>query len=294
MSIKDKTFKKILIIFYFFSLILILYLSSRFFENFLANNYIFNKNSEFLLPQNKKIKYITHEFNITVSTNKFGFRGNEKVLKEKQIIVIGDSMTYGWGLNNNQTWPFLLDLKIETNNKNFKVYNLGVPGTHTNDHIATAKEYIRKIKPKIVIIAIGISDDFQQILEAEERQNKIETPKDIENYKKNNLKMIIKDFYPNSYLLLKSFKNYDYNQIFNGYLVATREWKNIDKVKLKKNYPAEIIELMKKGFINPGIFQYADSYPERNLSFYKNISINNSHESEIFKNIYQNFNELKS
>jgi hypothetical protein len=291
MSTKKNLFR--INIFYFTLLTLILFFLLKILDIFLGYIDISNNINRYILPPNKKIKYETHEFNIIASTNKFGFRGNELFIKEGQIIVVGDSQIYGWGLNNNETWPFFLQSIIEQNNQNLKVYNLGVPGTNTNDHISVAKEYIKIIKPKIAIIGIGLNDDFQQVLEEEQQLNKISISENTKILKNNNLKKIIKYIYPNIYGLIKNIKDYDLNQILHGHLLATKDWKNISKEKFKKEYPIEIIELMEKGFINPGIFQYANNYPNRNLLFYKNIAYESSFEHKIYRKIIQNFKELK-
>jgi lysophospholipase L1-like esterase len=289
-------FKKIFFYFLLFIfLLLIFFFLLKIFDNYFLYNYISNKNFErFLLPPEKKVKYITHEFNIVVSTNKFGFRGDDKFLKEKQIIVVGDSQTFGWGLNNNETWPFYLKSYLDQADKNLEVYNLGVPGTHTNEHIFIAKEYINKFKPKISIIAIGLSDDLQQILEQEILMlNKVNISKNNKSSKINFLKKKIKNFYPNIYYFFKKIQNYSLDEIFGGYLLATKDWKYVSKEIFEKEYPIEIKELMKKGFINPGIFQLANYYPNRNLSFYKNIANNDSLENKIFNETIQNFKDLK-
>jgi hypothetical protein len=283
-------------LFFFFTIfIVILFFLLKLIDIFLFLNYVSNKNNlNFLLPPLKKVRYYTHEFDSVVSTNKFGFRGDVRIINEKQIIIIGDSQIYGWGLNDDQTFPYLLESILRLNNQNINVYNLGVPGTNTIDHILTAKYYIKRFKPTIAIVGIGISDDFQQVFEQSQQLYKLNILENNEDLYLKNYKKIIKDFYPNIYSLLKNIRNYNLNELFNGYLLATKDWKNISKEQYKKDYPIELIELMKKGFINPGIFQFVSNYPNRNLLFYKNIlADNNSPENKILKEIISNFKDLK-
>lgn len=79
----------------------------------------------------------THE-GITYQTNSFGIR-NKEISSPKdstifRILCLGDSYTWGAGLNEDQ----LITVKLETllnawGKKDFQVINAGIPGTNTQD-----------------------------------------------------------------------------------------------------------------------------------------------------------------
>lgn len=53
----------------------------------------------------------TKEFNFHVSINSLGYRDEEFNLnqRKKRILVIGDSFTFGYGVNNDESYPALLN-----------------------------------------------------------------------------------------------------------------------------------------------------------------------------------------
>lgn len=120
--------------------------------------------SEYLFPPNSKALYKTREFDALASINRFGFRGNETEITEGQILVIGDSFTFGWGLKDDEVWARLLENSLKSSGLDLKVYNLGVPGTDTSFHLEVAGTYVRQLKPKFVVISVLMGDDFAQVL----------------------------------------------------------------------------------------------------------------------------------
>lgn len=127
------------------------------FQNYLSYD-------EYLFPPNSRVAYKTKEFDALVSINRFGFRGNETALSEGQVLVIGDSFTFGWGLNDDEVWARLLEVTLKSSGLELNVYNLGVPGTDTLFHLAAADRYVRQLKPRFVVIAVNLGDDFSQVL----------------------------------------------------------------------------------------------------------------------------------
>jgi lysophospholipase L1-like esterase len=72
---------------------------------------------------------------IYIDINSKGFRDKEFSINKSsntiRILAMGDSFTYGWYVNLNDTWPKKLEylLNEKTNNgTNFEVLNLGIPG----------------------------------------------------------------------------------------------------------------------------------------------------------------------
>jgi lysophospholipase L1-like esterase len=57
---------------------------------------------------------------ITIQINELGFRESSD-LEEAEIFTLGDSFTFGWGVNADQSWPGLLERQL-----NEPVYNLAI------------------------------------------------------------------------------------------------------------------------------------------------------------------------
>lgn len=118
-----------------------------------------------LFPPGSRATYKTREFDIRVAINRFGFRGSESELRRGQILAIGDSTTYGWGVGDKETWPFLLQENLRRSSPDVDVYNLGAPGTDTEEHLETARYYVQLLQPRLVILSILMGDDLQQVVE---------------------------------------------------------------------------------------------------------------------------------
>ena len=60
-----------------------------------------------------------------VLTDKDGYRfsGKKKILGKKNIVFLGDSFTYGFGVKFEDSFPGLVEKKLE----GYNIYNLGVP-----------------------------------------------------------------------------------------------------------------------------------------------------------------------
>lgn len=97
-------------------------------------------------PGNDNIIHIG-EHSIRMNSNKI------EQIKNGGILAVGDSFTFGSGVNNNETWP----AHLETISKQ-KVINAGAGGYGVDQIILNAEELIDKIKPRKIIIMILSQD----------------------------------------------------------------------------------------------------------------------------------------
>ena len=274
---KNKISKKIF--FYFLSLLLLLiFIKTLDFILSSANN------SNYLFRPNSKMLYKTSEFNTYVNINKFGFRGNEKIIKKNQIVVVGDSFTFGYGNNDNEIWPKLLEEQIKESKLQFNnVYNLGVPGTNILDTIKTADKYFDKFKPKILIISFNSSSGIQDGMFTYKNKGG--------DNSRNRLR--IKNMFPNIYFLFNSLKYaFKKNENFN----VLEYYKNagVNYLKKENNYDNELINLINEGNINPNLLYYANLYPNLSSSFWNNFNKKKIEENLYFNFLINQLNILKS
>ena len=80
------------------------------------------------------------------------------------ILCFGDSFTYGWGVEPQNTYPAQLEKMLnESNldNKRFKVFNLGIPGSNSSQILKYFKQILEKYKkPDLVIVLTGANDSW--------------------------------------------------------------------------------------------------------------------------------------
>lgn len=95
------------------------------------------------------------------TTNKWGLRGAEPPAdwdRHYTIVTVGGSTTQCFYLDDSKTWPALLEAKLRAKDPNVWVGNGGIDGHTTRGHILFMKEVIAKIKPKAVILLVGVND----------------------------------------------------------------------------------------------------------------------------------------
>ena len=84
----------------------------------------------------------------------------------ENILILGDSITAGYGLKQKQAYPYLLSQKI-----NLPIVNLGVSGDKTSDALARLSEDVLKEQPWMVIVALGGNDFLKKVSKTVTEQN---------------------------------------------------------------------------------------------------------------------------
>jgi acyl-CoA thioesterase-1 len=82
------------------------------------------------------------------------------------IVAFGDSLTFGTGASESESYPAVLAQLI-----NRKVVRAGVPGETTAGGLARLEEVIDEHRPKLIIISLGGNDMLRKVGDAEVRDN---------------------------------------------------------------------------------------------------------------------------
>jgi len=78
------------------------------------------------------------------------------------IIAVGDSLTAGFGVAEEDAWPALLERKLFENGFRWQVVNAGISG-ETSSGTLSRIQWIAAQKPRIVILETGANDGFRGI-----------------------------------------------------------------------------------------------------------------------------------
>lgn len=95
------------------------------------------------------------------TTNRWGLRGDEPPENWKDymtIIVVGGSTAQCFYLDDHKTWPYLLQEKLRTSFPRIWVGNGGLSGHSTRGHIVFVNKVITELKPRIVVLLVGVND----------------------------------------------------------------------------------------------------------------------------------------
>lgn len=100
-----------------------------------------------------------------VELNSQGFRTENHSLNkseaETRVLFLGDSQTYGWGLNRSERYSEIFASTLENNTgKEIEIINLGIPGTGIGDYYTLYEEIGQQYNPDIVVVSLIGDDDI--------------------------------------------------------------------------------------------------------------------------------------
>lgn len=217
-----------------------------------------------IFEPNMEARHKTIEFDYVVRTNNLGLRDRDFSIDKGdkfRILCFGDSWTFGYGVNIENSWPkkleqYLLNKGIE----NVEVINCGRPGQFTD----TYRNYIEKIvpilNPDLVLVGVLQLDDLAQLY--------------TNNYRLNHTGVIKKYSTKIKSLLLRYFK-YSFENIIGtptkiefasnwsktslSMINDFNYWQNIRFSTLNDT----IQNLFKSGNLGPSFINYYINYPDR-------------------------------
>lgn len=105
---------------------------------------------------------IIGEWDVTVKTNSLGLRDDEIIEDgRKKVLILGDSFTFGYGVENNETYAALLEKKL---NGSVDVINAGYASGYSMDtEYVYLKNHGLKLRPDAVILGFFIGNDVADI-----------------------------------------------------------------------------------------------------------------------------------
>jgi GDSL-like Lipase/Acylhydrolase family len=102
-----------------------------------------------------------------ISIDSIGLRDWEfkpEMAQGKNILMLGDSFTFGTGLWAKDTFPKLLEQQIRAKyGTDWRVWNAGVVGTTIDDYYMNLKKYYPILKPKIVVVNTFVGNDVTEL-----------------------------------------------------------------------------------------------------------------------------------
>jgi len=88
----------------------------------------------------------------------------------KRILVLGDSLSQGFGLKSSQAYPALLTEKLRAANLNFEITNASQSGGTTEGGLRRLPAHLKR-KIDIFILELGINDAFRGVPIVQIRNN---------------------------------------------------------------------------------------------------------------------------
>jgi len=160
--------------------------------------FLMPETANLLFPAFSRAEHHTSEFKLDVRINNLGFRGANTTIEKtrKRVMVIGDSFTFGWGVEQDETWVHLLSEKYPS----VEFLNLGQGGNHPGDFVRIAKRAIPLLKPDLVMVAILQGNDLHQlmrVIEFEESGSRTDSLSEVEEPTQEKLRRWASILFPN-------------------------------------------------------------------------------------------------
>lgn len=123
------------------------------------------KEYEFRLKPNHSGSNVLSGWTWRLTTNSRGFRGREidpkKAANVFRIVFVGDSVTFGVGVEDEEVFPRLLEKRLNggaVSGRKVECVNLGVPGYNTTQEYWLLREQFDEEEPDLVVLVCRPND----------------------------------------------------------------------------------------------------------------------------------------
>jgi len=93
------------------------------------------------------------------------------VMAQNRILIVGDSISAGFGLDHGQEWAALLQKKLQEEQLNYQVVNASISGDTTAGGLARIEKLLTENKPQWVLIELGANDGLRGLSPKEMKKN---------------------------------------------------------------------------------------------------------------------------
>ena len=165
-------------------------------------------------------------------------------LMAKSIVVIGDSISSGYGIETEKSWVVLLQQKLNKENKPYTIFNESISGDTTAGGLARIDNALTRHKPELILLELGANDGLRGLSPKKMKSNLTEI---IKRSQKANAKVLL--------LSMRIPPNYGKRYVdmfYNIYPQLAKEL-NIPFVPFILEDVALIKELMQKDGYHPNV-----------------------------------------
>jgi len=86
---------------------------------------------------------------------------SESMPSAKKILVLGDSLSAGLGVDYKQSWPFLVQEELNSAGYAYTVINAGISGDTTSGGLSRLPKLISQHQPELLILELGGNDGLR-------------------------------------------------------------------------------------------------------------------------------------
>jgi lysophospholipase L1-like esterase len=230
---------------------------------------------DLIFPSNTTVRYKTTEFDCEMKINGLGLRNEEIKIEhgdKTRILCFGDSWTFGWGVDLEQSWPKVMNQYLVQNQLSVEVINCGQGGQYTTTYKKYMERLVPMLKPDLVVVGVLQGDDLAQLYE----NHYPLTVRSAAVARKPSLGLFtfIPSFFEKSYTNILRLSNR---------ALAKPEYSSREEMKKQANtimsgftrlqavryetFDAQIKTMFENGDLNPALVNYYMFFPERMVIF---------------------------
>jgi acyl-CoA thioesterase-1 len=102
----------------------------------------------------------------------FGFIPSGASANETPVLLIlGDSLSAGYGMDREQSWVNLLDIRLKESGFSYSILNSSISGDTTQGGLSRLPRLLDRYQPEIVILELGGNDGLRGINPGITREN---------------------------------------------------------------------------------------------------------------------------
>jgi len=79
------------------------------------------------------------------------------------LLILGDSLSAGFGMDKDQSWVHLLEIRLNDSGHAYRILNSSISGDTTQGGLARLPRLLDRYQPEIVIIELGGNDGLRGI-----------------------------------------------------------------------------------------------------------------------------------
>ena len=80
------------------------------------------------------------------------------IAESKKLLILGDSISAGYGLKESENWVLLLETSLKTSIKGLKIINSSISGDTTIGGLSRIESDLAEHKPNYVLVELGGND----------------------------------------------------------------------------------------------------------------------------------------
>jgi acyl-CoA thioesterase-1 len=87
----------------------------------------------------------------------------QAIAEQPAIVVLGDSLSAGYGINTDDGWVYLLQQRLHQQGYSYRVVNASISGGTTRGGLTRAPQTLARYAPHILLVQLGGNDGLRAL-----------------------------------------------------------------------------------------------------------------------------------